>query len=131
MLSMDTTIALQFLGLFFLAISIAGIARTQHFVKASDELAHSHMGIFLLSTVRVIIGLVLTLQPGMWGSLDGTIAGFFGALILTIGMFGLIFPDEIMRVLPAWTKSPQRTRAWLFIGFVAGAALSLFGFGVL
>jgi hypothetical protein len=127
---MTSTFALQFLGLLLLVVSLAGIARTQHLVKATDELSHSHMGVYLMSVLRVMIGLTFALQPTLWGAGLDSLPGFLGLLVLAAGVFGLVFPDETMKMLPMWSKSPQRLRAWMFVPFVAGAALTMMGFGI-
>ncbi len=127
---MTTNILLQLLGLFLAIIGMVGLVRTRHFVKIVDEIEHSPFDMFLLSILRTVVGLVFVLGHNAWSGTLEILVSSFGWLILATGIVGLLFPEQVLKHIPAFSKHPMRVRSWLMISFVAGVALAMLGFGL-
>ena len=99
-----------------------------YFAKVVDEIAHHPAMFFMVSLFRLVIGSLVVVFHNVWGDIVGTALTVLGRVILLAGIAGILFPHDILKMLPVWTKHPGWIRGILFFWLLIGIALLVIGF---
>ena len=118
----------ELLGIYILLIGALMVARKPAMQELMPRFAEHPAPIYLLGSVRVLIGLAIVLARNVWTGGPGTVVIMIGWVTLLRGVAMLILPIETERkIIGAFKHDPVWYTA-AAVAVVLGAGLAYAGF---
>ncbi len=111
-------------------LAIAAMINQNMIDKMIKEASKSYVLIYLISVIRLIIGLVIVTFHNVWTWTLETTITLLGWLILISGVLGLLFPDDIKKLAKPVLKQKRAMQTAITLMFILGAALVYVWYGI-